>query len=143
MRSLSGTLTVTRRPAISSGCPECGTIKKSGKRSCCARGGAWFKNCGDADDTKVDYTWAEGIRACNIFDSQYRLKSPEHFMANNVGVVVNGMDTTQSLNATKQHTDIYRDNSMSDAGVTQSKGCLRPTRVVLAVVVCIYTLFIL
>ena len=47
-------------------CPKCGAIKKSGERerSCCARGGAWFKNCGDVGDTKFDHTWAEGIQAC-------------------------------------------------------------------------------
>ena len=45
-------------------CPKCGTVKKSGKRSCCARGGGWFKNCGDVGDTKFDHTWAEGIQAC-------------------------------------------------------------------------------
>ena len=39
-------------------------MKKSDKRSCCARGGAWFKNCGDADETKFDHTWLEGIQAC-------------------------------------------------------------------------------
>ena len=45
-------------------CPKCGSAKKSGKRSCCAPGGAWFKNCGDAGDTEVDHTWAEGVQAC-------------------------------------------------------------------------------
>ena len=48
----------------SSGCPKCGAIKKSGKHSCCARGGAWFNNCGDIGDTKLDHTWAEGILTC-------------------------------------------------------------------------------
>ena len=45
-------------------CPKCGTTKQFGKRSCCARGGTWFKNCGDAGDTKFDHTWAEGVEAC-------------------------------------------------------------------------------
>ena len=45
-------------------CPKCGTSKKSGKRSCCARGGAWFKNCGDEDDLKFEHTWFQGIQAC-------------------------------------------------------------------------------
>ena len=53
------------------GCPVCGTSKKSGKRSCCARGGAWFKNCGDVGDTKLDHTWAEGVQACE--STLYRL----------------------------------------------------------------------
>ena len=49
---------------VGSRCPRCGTINKSGKRSCCARGGAWFRNCGDAGNTKFDHTWVEGIQAC-------------------------------------------------------------------------------
>ena len=44
-------------------CPTCGTIKKSGKLSCCARGGAWFKKCGDPGDN-FEYTWFEGMEAC-------------------------------------------------------------------------------
>ena len=48
----------------SSGCARCGTRKKSGQRSCCARGGAWFKKCGDLGDSKFDHTWYEGIWAC-------------------------------------------------------------------------------
>ena len=45
-------------------CPKCSDNKKSGALSCCARGGSWFKNCGDAGDSKFDHTWAEGIQAC-------------------------------------------------------------------------------
>ena len=48
----------------SNGCPKCATIKKSGKLSCCARGGAWFQKCGDAGDSNFDHTWVEGIQAC-------------------------------------------------------------------------------
>jgi len=44
-------------------CPKCGTLK-SGKRSCCFRGGAWFKKCGDTGDSKFEHTWFEGIQAC-------------------------------------------------------------------------------
>ena len=45
-------------------CPKCAINKKSGRVSCCARGGAWFKNCGDAGDANFDHTWVEGIQAC-------------------------------------------------------------------------------
>ena len=48
----------------SSGCAKCGTIKNSAKHSCCARGGSWFKNCGNPGDSKFDHTWVEGIEAC-------------------------------------------------------------------------------
>ena len=45
-------------------CPICGNMKKSGKRNCCARGGAWFKKCGDIGEKKFDHTWIQGIQAC-------------------------------------------------------------------------------
>ena len=46
-------------------CSKCGAIQKSGKTSCCGRGGSWFRNCGSAGNSKYDHTWSEGIRACN------------------------------------------------------------------------------
>ena len=46
-------------------CSKCGTVKKTGKLSCCARGGTWFEKCGDTEDPKFEHTWAEGIQACN------------------------------------------------------------------------------
>ena len=49
---------------INKGCSKCGIFKQSGKLSCCARGGAWFKNCGNAGDAHFDHTWFEGIQAC-------------------------------------------------------------------------------
>merc|ERR1712032_118749 len=51
-------------PAVSSMCTKCGTTMKSGKASCCAPGGAWFKKCGDPGDSNFDHTWFEGIQAC-------------------------------------------------------------------------------
>ena len=55
---------VSRMTMLSVACPKCNITKKSGTLSCCARGGAWFKNCGDVGDTQFDHTWAEGIEAC-------------------------------------------------------------------------------
>merc|ERR1712032_1386329 len=45
-------------------CPNCGTFKKSGRSSCCAPGGAWFKNCGGAGNKNVGHKWFEGVAAC-------------------------------------------------------------------------------
>ena len=45
-------------------CPKCGTMEKSGKRSCCGRGGSWFRNCGASGSAKLTRTWYEGIQAC-------------------------------------------------------------------------------
>ena len=57
--------TMTSRLLVSSSrCPKCSIAEESGKPSCCARGGSWFKQCGDAGDTKFYHTWAEGIQAC-------------------------------------------------------------------------------
>ena len=46
-------------------CLTCGTIKKSDKLSCCARGGSWYGKCGGTGNTKHEHTWAEGIQACS------------------------------------------------------------------------------
>ena len=45
-------------------CPTCGMYKRSGTVSCCAPGGAWYKNCGFARNRKVAYVWSEGVEAC-------------------------------------------------------------------------------
>ena len=45
-------------------CPQCGITKKSGKISCCGRGGSWFGNCGAAGTAKLRYKWSDGIQAC-------------------------------------------------------------------------------
>ena len=57
---------VLRKPsALSRVCSQCSTLKKSGKLSCCASGGAWFNKCGDAGDKNFNHTWVDGIQACN------------------------------------------------------------------------------
>ena len=45
-------------------CPKCGMFKKSGRVSCCAPGGAWYKNCGGAGNRNAQHTWFEGTEAC-------------------------------------------------------------------------------
>ena len=54
----------TATTIISSVCPRCGSIGKSGKSSCCGRGGSWFRNCGSVGNAKLRHTWYEGIHAC-------------------------------------------------------------------------------
>ena len=95
-------------------CPKCGTTKKSDTRSCCARGGAWFKNCGDVGDTKFDHTWSEGIQACEKVVSNLLIESPRRAELLNVTAIDRTKDTGQ------QDTKIncsYIQNSMSNAGV--------------------------
>merc|ERR1712224_388105 len=48
-------------------CTTCGTVKNSGKRSCCARGGVWFNKCGNPGDSNYGHTWTDGVQACNAF----------------------------------------------------------------------------
>ena len=55
----------TTTTSVSPACSECGIIRKSGKMSCCSRGGSWFGNCGSPGDAKFEHTWHEGIQACD------------------------------------------------------------------------------
>ena len=52
------------RAVETKGCRKCGIAKRSGKRSCCIAGGAWFKNCGDPGDSMFDHTWFQGVDVC-------------------------------------------------------------------------------
>ena len=45
-------------------CAKCSTFGKSGRVSCCAPGGAWFKNCGGDGNRNADHRWSEGVEAC-------------------------------------------------------------------------------
>ena len=45
-------------------CPKCGMFKKSGRVSCCAPGGAWYKNCGGVGNRNAGRRWFEGVEAC-------------------------------------------------------------------------------
>ena len=48
---------------VSTVCSQCGLLKKTGKLSCCVKGGSWQKKCGN-DGSKSEHTWAEGFEAC-------------------------------------------------------------------------------
>ena len=63
------TLVVTTAP-IGAICSVCGIIKKSGKLSCCGRGGSWFEKCGSVGNGNLGHAWYEGIRACRTPQSQ-------------------------------------------------------------------------
>ena len=45
-------------------CPKCGAFEKSGRLSCCAPGGDWYKNCGGSGNRNIDHRWSEGVEAC-------------------------------------------------------------------------------
>ena len=96
-------------------CPKC-AINKAGKRSCCARGGTWFKNCGDTGDTTVDHTWAEGIQACGsaLQAVASSLKAPLE--------EVHPLDNNKPRNNTQQQTDNYRSIGISNAENSNLEG---------------------
>ena len=52
---------------VSSSCPKCGITTKSGKISCCGRGGSWFGDCGSGGDTKFGHTWYDGLQSCRAW----------------------------------------------------------------------------
>ena len=56
--------TATSVVTIGSECSACALIDKLGKLSCCARGGAWFNNCGRTVNSNFEHTWIEGLKAC-------------------------------------------------------------------------------
>ena len=58
---------------ITMACPKCGMFAKSGRVSCCAPGGAWYKNCGGAANKNVDHRWFEGTEACKRKFEDYNM----------------------------------------------------------------------
>ena len=81
---------------ISIRCSKCGIIGKSGKLSCCGRGGSWFGTCGSDGNSNMAHTWSEGVRACKPRQQQsktaisHRLNGAQHHSmdsANGIGTV--------------------------------------------------------
>ena len=68
--SINGTISTTKSSIApitrmtTKVCLNCGIIKKNGKLSCCARGGAWYDKCGNPGEANFDHTWDEGILVC-------------------------------------------------------------------------------
>ena len=106
-------------------CVSCGTIKKSGKHSCCARGGSWFKNCGNVGDTKFDHTWFEGILACGLVSDAVQVPG--------IAFLIRMKATNDTHNTTRKQANI------NSALTTDPKDCVVMVKVV---VVCICVLFI-
>ena len=88
-------VTVTRITPV---CPKCAAIKKSGKLSCCAPGGAWFNNCGFSSNSKTEHTWFEGVQACKNVVSLFSGKEESQF------ILVNQTIATQHVNDVDQQT---------------------------------------
>jgi len=104
--------------AISSVCSKCGTIKKTGISSCCARGGSWFEDCGDAGDDNFGHTWFEGIQACKTISS-LSAESNSRRIPHEKAVV----DQQSRAAAQSQSTgDLHRDH-VHGVVTANSKGC--------------------
>ena len=84
-------------------CAKCGTITKSGKSSCCGRGGSWFGKCGGVGNARFGHTWVEGIQVCKS-----RSQSKIHIAQRN-------SIAHQKLN----------DSASNDAGMVNSKSAIR------------------
>ena len=125
----TGSLSVAR-----SKCPKCAT-NKAGQRSCCARGGAWFKNCGDTGDTKV-HTWVEGIQACEGVRSS--VEPPPQVILRGEGGSVSLQRNEKSRNAAQQETSGILGSGVFTGGSTNAGGCVGLVKGI----VCMYVLIL-
>ena len=105
-------------------CPKCGKGKKSGKLSCCARGGAWFQKCGDGDDSKFDHTWVEGIQACNSLGS-HSTEAPAQVMLRQERVTVRTTNATWTYNSGRQQSHKHSIDDMTDYGTADVEGSIK------------------
>ena len=92
-------------------CSKCATIKKSGKLSCCANGGAWFKNCGDPGHPDFDHTWFEGIQVCK--DSNSKAQSQ----------VMSGHEQENAVRKSNDPQQKNKGSVSADPAVTDGQGC--------------------
>ena len=118
-------------------CAKCGS-RRSGALSCCARGGAWFKKCGDAGDEQFDHTWAEGVQACK--SSSTIFKSPLEVMIRPVDTMVYPQNIAAPLSVARQQTNVDRPDSVFSAGTTEWKGRVGLAKVVVHICVLFFSL---
>ena len=117
-------------------CVKCGTFKTTGQRSCCARGGAWFKKCGDAGNMTSAHTWTEGIQICEGLSRSSPSKSSSQIMRGHVESVNSTISIT-TTRADAHHTMRirYRDGVIPNMGSTDPGNCA--VALVKVVVVCV------
>ena len=114
----------------SGGCLKCAITKKSGKLSCCARGGAWFKNCGDVGDSKFDHTWIEGIQSCQGFTRSVSAKSSLQVMVHHAKSTIYSLNSTLSRRVTGHKMNIYQDGD-SNNSITNLRECAEYTKIII------------
>ena len=116
-------------------CLECGTIKKSGKLSCCGRGGSWFGNCGSAGNSKLGHTWHEGIWACKTTQFQAAVAQQLHASHKRTNASTDdasmGMESKAVIVAAHMFASTPANTSTSLLGATplpDSKSIIKPDR---------------
>ena len=85
--------------------------KKSGKLSCCGRGGSWFGDCGSAGDVNAGHTWYEGIRACQAGQFQTAAAQQLHFTKVNVNTASNNTSMGMETRATTMDVQKFESRS--------------------------------
>ena len=100
---------ITGRPV----CLKCGIIEKSGKSSCCGRGGSWFGNCGSVGNGNLDHTWYEGIQFCKTQSLQKRASSRQSRRSQRVkSVNGEGKGYSRSVMATAKALELTSVNNL-------------------------------
>merc|ERR1719201_782113 len=133
VKACKPTTTTTIRPE----CRKCGTISKSGKSSCCGRGGSWFRNCGSAGNAKLSHTWYEGIQVCKTRSQSKRARDRQSNAAQRLNSS-NGIDkgnsktvmaTAKSFAFTPANTSTpipFRPSSITPANAFMNKATAMP-----------------
>ena len=101
-------------------CVKCGTTKKQGRHSCCARGGTWFKNCGGAGDSQFGHTWSEGVQACKDFPTL--VNKSLKVVHGHVGFFSNSQNVSRSNRFTDQDKNMRRAPNVGIIGFKDSVG---------------------
>ena len=104
-------------------CPKCGTSAKSGQLSCCTRGGAWFKKCGDEGDSNFDHTWPEGVQACKDVTRSFSGEARAKLTLRRETTIANQFDTARQRNSSL--VSVIEPNTVivSDTVTANSKAC--------------------
>ena len=95
---------ITAITTTTTACLKCVTIEKSGKYSCCGRGGSWFRNCGSGGYANVEHTWHEGIQACKKTWVQFKTAMGQQANAAQQLTLSNGVGMANFKTATTAAT---------------------------------------
>ena len=117
-------LVATAMPIVSV-CHTCGVVKKSDKRSCCARGGSWYGKCGGAGNKNREHTWYEGLQACKALQSQAVMVHQQNVveqkntnLSDDASMGINSQAATHMLPSTSVQIQLPRTMSVTASGTT-------------------------